>query len=198
MTEQEALQLAADEIMRKDMLEKSSKEIAGNINRETPNIVNAQREKRIQELQEQQEAHIKVYKRENPLIAKEINEILGLEKKESVEKSSLDNVMNKIEFSNKMDRIYSSFTDDASKNVFSRGIKEVGHEAFVEAYEKAGNNVFQALADVNGCKDILELGELDAKRDKELMRAFENDKESIMIEKIAQRVAEILKESKKL
>lgn len=198
MTEQEALQQAADEIMKKEIHEKNRNELVNEINKETPIIVNAQREKRIQELQEQQEAHVKVYKRENPVIAKEIDDILSLSKKEQVDNDTLNGMMNAIEFSNKVDEIRASFTDEVSFNVFKRGVKEVGVEAFVEAYEKAGNNVFQALADVNGCKDILELGELDAKRDKELMRAFGNDKDSIMIEKIAQRVAEILKESKKL
>ncbi len=198
MTEQEALQQAADEIMKKEIHEKNRNELVNEINKETPIIVNAQREKRIQELREQQEAHVKVYKRENPVIAKEIDDILSLSKKEQVDNDTLNGLMNAIEFSNKVDEIRASFTDEVSFNVFKRGVKEVGVEAFVEAYEKAGNNVFQALADVNGCKDILELGELDAKRDKELMRAFENDKDSIMIEKIAQRVAEILKESKKL
>lgn len=198
MTEQEALQQAADEIMKKEIHEKNRNELVNEINKETPIIVNAQREKRIQELREQQEAHVKVYKRENPVIAKEIDDILSLSKKEQVDNDTLNGLMNAIEFSNKVDEIRASFTDEVSFNVFKRGVKEVGVEAFVEAYEKAGNNVFQALADVNGCKDILELGELDAKRDKELMRAFGNDKDSIMIEKIAQRVAEILKESKKL
>lgn len=197
MTEQEALQQAAAEIQKREIYEKNRNELVNEINKETPIVVNAQREKRIQELREQQEAHVKVYKRESPLIAKEIDDILSLSKKEQVDNDTLNGLMNAIGFSNKVDEIRASFTDEASFNVFKRGVKEVGAEAFVEAYEKAGNNVFQALADVNGCKDILELGELDAKRDKELIRAFENDKDSIMIEKIAQRVAEILKENKK-
>jgi hypothetical protein len=197
MTQEEALQQAAEEIQKKEIYKKNRNELVNEINKETPIIVNAQREKRIQELQEQQEAHVKVYKRESPVIAKEIDDILNLSKKEQVDNDTLNGMMNAIEFSNKVDEIRASFTDEASFNVFNRGVKEVGAEAFVEAYEKAGNNVFQALADVNGCKDILELGELDTKRKKDLMRAFGNDKESIMIEKIAQRVAEILKESKK-
>lgn len=198
MTEQEALQQAAAEIQKREIYEKNRNELVNEINKETPIIVNQQREKRVQELKEQQEAHVALYKRESSVIAKEIDEILSLSKKEQVDNDTLNGLMNAIEFSNKVDEIRASFTDEVSFDVFKRGVKEVGVEAFVEAYEKAGNNVFQALADVNGCKDIFELGELDAKRDKELMRAFENDKESIMIEKIAQRVAEILKESKKL
>lgn len=192
MTEQEALQQAAAEIQKREIHEKNRNELVNEINKETPIIVNQQREKRVQELKEQQEAHVALYKRESSVIAKEIDEILSLSKKEQVDNDTLNGLMDAVRFSNKRDEIYVSLPDDVSKSVFSRGIKEVGDRAFVEAYEKAGKNVFQALADVNGVKNIFELGELDAQRNKELMKAFENDKESIMIEKLAQRVAEIL------
>ena len=113
---------------------------------------------------------------------------------EDIEKNTLNNVMNAIEFSNKVDEIRASFTDETSFNVFNRGVKEVGSEAFVEAYEKAGNNVFQALADVNGCKDILELGQRDRQRNEEKMKLLKPE-DSEMIERIAQRVAQILKQN---
>lgn len=196
MTREEALQQAADEILKRERQEIAKNELANAINKETTNQVNVQREQRLKDLREQQEAYEKVYKKENPAFTKEINDILGLGKKEEVNKSSLDNVMNKIAISNKVDEIRASFTDEASFNVFNRGVKEVGAESFLEAFEKAGNNVFQALADVNGCKDILELGERDRLQDKELMDAIDQDKEILKIEKIARRVAEILKTQK--
>lgn len=122
---------------------------------------------------------------------------MSLSKKEQVDNDTLNGLMDAVRFSNKRDEIYASLPDDVHKSIFRRGIKEVGDVAFVEAYEKAGKNVFQALADVNGVKNIFELGELDAQREKQLMKAFENDKESIMIDKLAQRVAEILDGNKK-
>lgn len=194
MTEQEALQQAAAEILKKEQQEMAKKEFANSIDKETTNLVNTQREKKLKDLQEQQEAHIRIYKKEDYFLANEIINILGDKQKESIEKSSLENVMNKIAVSNKEDEIRASFTDEASFNVFNRGVKEVGSEVFMEAYEKAGNNVFQALADVNGCKDIFELGARDRMKNEELMKVLKPEG-SEMIERIAQRVAEILKQN---
>jgi len=194
MTKEEALQQAAEEIQKKEQHEFATKELAGKINSGTNEIVKNQRDNKVKELQEQQEAYVKVYKKENPVIAQEINDILGLSAKEGTQKNTLDGVINAIEFSNKVDQTRAAFTDEGSKNAFNRGVKQVGAEVFMAAYEKAGNNVFQALAEVNGCKDIIELIQQDERKEKEKKNILNPDKDSEMIEKIAQRVAEILKQ----
>lgn len=204
MTKEEALEQAAADIQKKEQQEIAAKEISGKINSETIEIVKYQREQRVQELKEQQEAYIKVYKKENPLIAQEINDILGLSKQEKIQKSSLDNIMYQLELKDKEDSIRASFKkDEASFKAFNRGVSEFGRDVFISEFEKRGNNVYIALMKLYGFETINQLFEKiklenqeREQSDKDLKRTINADKDEDMIDKIAKRVAEILNEKK--
>lgn len=203
MTKEEALQQAAEEIQKKEQHEFATKELAGKINSGTNEIVKNQRDNKVKELQEQQDAYTKIYKKENPVIAQEINDILGLSAKEGTEKNTLDNLMLQIQLSNKEDKYLASFKDEATFNAFNMGLERFGREIFIPEFEKNEYNVFTTLMKLYGLDTFDQLfekikleNEQKKQDEKDFYRSVNPDKDSEMIEKIAQRVAEIMKNQK--
>lgn len=203
MTREEALQLAAEEIQRKEQHDFAVKELSSKINQNTAETVKAQRDQKLKELQEHQEAYIKIYKKENPMITQEINEILGRVDLETKKNKANDNLMLQLELKEKVEFYRQKFEDAAQFNLFNRGVKEFGREVFIPEFEKNENNVFTTLMSLYGLETMEQLHEkiiIENQERKQKEKEFENiihpDKDREMIEKIAQRVAEILKGQK--
>lgn len=194
MTDQEILDQAKAEIAKKEREVLNVAALEKTITAGTTQQVNAKRTEELRQLREEAEAYQKVYKRESVEIADKIKRIENIEQVEEVDKKSLDGVIGAIEFSNKVDDTRASFTEETGLYCFDRGVRVVGKEKFMSALENAGGNVYQALADIYGCKNIFELTAIDekAKEDAEyLLSGKKDDRE--FISRLAKEVAKQLK-----
>lgn len=193
MTNEEIMQQAKQEIEKREVDKKNSNFLSSLINSGTDELVQAQRASEIEKLQEQQKAYEEVYKRPNPNIQMDIDKLKNLALSEQTHTKSIDNILSAIQFSNDVDKKRESFLNEFEKSAFDRGIKQVGSTVFMEALNKSNNNVFQALADVNGCKNIFELAEKEQKSrvDMEYIATQKKDDREY-ISKLAKEVAKEL------
>lgn len=200
MTKEEALEKAAEKILADHDAEISRNGIAKMISQRTNVISTENRNQQLKRLKQEQEEYLSVYKHENPLIKQEIDQIYSQIEYEKINAKSIDNIMEKIAFVNRVEEVQKSFTDPTEAAVFQNGINKYGREVFMSAYDEAEGNVFQALLFVSGSKDMSEYFEkikLEERDEREFVLKMRGDRDGLMLEKVSQMVEQFQEKQEK-
>lgn len=181
------------EALTKELLEqKNSQAIADLIEKGTDEI----HQQNLKQLQKDNIHHLNRYGVEAPAVLAERERLADLKRAKEIDKTTLQNVMNAIELSNKVDETRASYEHDVEVIFFDKGIKEFGAEKFMATLAENPNDPMQTYATLNGHKNIMEYMDWFKKEKEEYQYTTGAKKDHRELAKqIGEAVAEALKKS---
>lgn len=81
-----------------------------------------------------------------------------------LEKEVTEKIKNVLNFTDDVEVKRSFYTSPTALLYFDRGVSEVGAQKFIEVLNNVHGNIYQAVAIINGCKNIVELVKMDGKK----------------------------------
>lgn len=181
------------EIPTREQIEaKNSQDIASLIEKGTEEI----QQQKLKQLEIDNKPYLDRYGVEAPAVLAERERLADLKRANEINKSTLQNVMNAVELSNKADETRASYQHEVEAIYFDKGIKEFGTEKFMTSLAENQNDPMQTYATLNGHKNIIEYNDWFKKEKEEYQYTTGAKKDHREIAKqIGEAVSEAIKKS---